>query len=553
MSNGTDTPRKPGIFFGAKGSGLTKREDALEADLVATWFARAGALALLVGAGFGYRYAVDRGLIGPGGRVALGIMAAVALIFLAERTAARGWSPFAQAAAGGGTGLLYVTTWAAFHHYELIDARTAFGLLGAVAIVGAVLALRHDSQALAVLSTLGAFANPVVVGDGSLGTMTSLGYVLTVDLCVLALARYRRWEILNWVAAVSSWALFAPHASEVPVVGGVTFVSAYQLIFVGTALAGVLRRKRDADTASSGTDMTGRESVFLAVNAWVHVAAVMALMTPELPDSRGPALGIIGAFYLAVALGLWKRRAPSEFVATTAVIGGVLAVAWVPLHFELEWVPAIWSAEGAIALFAGYFVRSLSVRLVGAVLTTSSVAVSIVLLGDGITYDPDHLFVSWISLAWVVHASSLFAAAFALLRHGEGEERQIGTILVVLANAMTLIYMSLEASAYVNRTAAAPERHQVVQFALTAVWSAYACALVAVGVVRNARLLRYLGVGLFGATILKLVLSDVWLLATGYRTVVFVGVGVLLLACSLMYSRFKELLLEDRAPTHAQV
>ena len=48
----------------------------IEESVVGTWFPRLGALALLLGAGFGFRYAVDRGWIGPGARVAVGSAAA---------------------------------------------------------------------------------------------------------------------------------------------------------------------------------------------------------------------------------------------------------------------------------------------------------------------------------------------------------------------------------------------------------------------------------------------------------------------------------------------
>jgi uncharacterized membrane protein len=517
---------------------LTKQEDAREADLVSTWFARVGALALLVGAGFGYRYAVDRGLIGPGGRVALGIFLALVLVALGERTAARGWNAFAQAAAGGGIGLLYVTAWAAFRQYGLIDERTCFALLGATAVAGAVLALRHDSQALAVLATLGAFANPVVAGTSSMGGAASMGYVVTVDLLVLGLAYYRSWEILNWLAAVASWMLFAPSADGVSVPVAVAFVSIYQAIFVTTATANAIRAKDEARKR--------RAAVFLGVNTFVYVGAVTVLMTPDFADSRGIALGVIGAVYLALGAGLWTRNVRGAFTNTVGVIGGILAVAWAPIQLDLQWVPAVWAAEAAVALLAGYAARSSNLRLGAAVLMMTSVGVAVIALGEGRTYDPSRLFLSWDSMAYVVHVAALFVAAFALLRYGEDDERQAGGLFVILGNAMALLYVSLEATAYVERSFAPSARHQAIQFALTAVWSGYACVLVAAGVMRNARLLRYLGVGLFGATVVKLVVVDVWLLGTGYRTLVFAGLGILLLACSLMYSRFKELLLAER-------
>jgi uncharacterized membrane protein len=533
----THNPRAPRdrVVFG-KRSPLDAHEDAREADLVATWAARVGALALLVGAGFGYRYAVDRGLIGPGGRVALGVLAALALIVASEWTAGRGWRAFAQAAAGAGTSLLYVTTWAAFHQYGLVDANVAFVLLAATACAGVVLALRHDSEALAVLAIVGAFGNPIVVGSGSVGTMAVFGYVLVVDLSVLALANFRNWEILDWVVATASWCLFLfVHG---PVVrqpeAAIAFVSTYHVIFAATAVLKAIQKRGGSE----------RPAAFLAVNGMIYVGALMALVTPQHPEWRGAALGIVGVGYLALSLALWRGNVRGALTATSAAIGTFLVVVCVPVQFELQWVPALLAAEGAAAVVVGYLVRSPSARLLGSALMLGSVATAIVTLADGTPYEPARLFISMSSLAYVVHATALFVGAAALLRRGEGDERQAGTVLLVVANALTLVYVSLEASAYVNRTFDVPSRYQAVQFAYTIIASLHACLLVTVGVFRNSRLFRYLGIMLFGGTLIKLVASDVWLLGTGYRTLVFVGVGVLLLGCSLLYSRFRELLQE---------
>lgn len=526
-------------------------DDAREADLAATWFARIGALALLVGAGFGYKFAVDRGLIGPGARVALGVVTAVALILGGEWAARRGWSAFAQAVAGGGGGLLYLTTWAAFHQYGLIDAPVAFGLLAVAATVGAGLALRHDSQALGILATLGAFANPVVAGSGAVGTGALFGYVVTVDLCVLALAYARGWEVLTWVAAAGSWTLFLGHAFDTGAAKAIVFATTYQVIFGATAVFNTVRARDEAKAS--------RAAGFVALNGAVYVASLMAVMTPGLAEWRGAALALNGVAYLSLAYGLWKKDVRGVFVHTVVSIGVALAVVCVPVHFgpassvalpfllRFRWIAALWAAEGAAAVFAGYRFRFDHGRLAGAVLMIVSAGVSVMVLVDGGGYRPGSLIVSASSLTYVLQASALFAGAFALMKFGSKDERQAGRLFLILGHALTLVWMGLEASAYLNRTMPISSRLQALQFTLTAMWAVYAGALVAVGVARRSRLSRWLGVGLFGATILKLVLSDVWLLSTGYRTLVFVGVGALLLACSLLYSRFKDVVLRTAA------
>jgi uncharacterized membrane protein len=90
-------------------------EEATEASLVGTWFARLGALAVLLGAGFGFKYAIDRGLIGPAARVSLGIAVGLAFIGWGEWARRRDWPGYAQALSGGGLGLLYLSIWAGLH------------------------------------------------------------------------------------------------------------------------------------------------------------------------------------------------------------------------------------------------------------------------------------------------------------------------------------------------------------------------------------------------------------------------------------------------------
>src|SRR5918994_1742714 len=137
-----------------------------EADVFGTWLARLGAIALLLGAAFGFKYAVDEGIIGPSARVLLGIALGTGMLVAGEATFRKDWSRLSQAVSGGGIAVLYLSVWAAFGRYELIGAPEAFTALALVAFAGGFLALRYDAMALAVLSTVGGFANPLFVGGG---------------------------------------------------------------------------------------------------------------------------------------------------------------------------------------------------------------------------------------------------------------------------------------------------------------------------------------------------------------------------------------------------
>src|SRR5215510_5643582 len=119
-----------------------------EANIVGTWLARIGALAILAGAGFGFKYGVDRGVIGPALRVFIGLGAASIFVVWSELTRRRGWNAFSQAIAGGGIALAYLSTLVAFQLYHLVTGPVAFAGLVAITIAGGVLAGVHKSPAL---------------------------------------------------------------------------------------------------------------------------------------------------------------------------------------------------------------------------------------------------------------------------------------------------------------------------------------------------------------------------------------------------------------------
>lgn len=67
----------------------------------------------------------------------------------------------------------------------------------------------------------------------------------------------------------------------------------------------------------------------------------------------------------------------------------------------------------------------------------------------------------------------------------------------------------------------------------------YGLIVIAYGVARKSPINRLLGLVLLGIVVLKLYIYDVWLMASFYRISALVALGVLLLAASYVYSRFK--------------
>jgi len=171
---------------------------SIEDNVVGTWFARLGVLALLIGAAFGYRYAVDQGLIGAEARVALGVVSGFAMIGWGHVARKKDWINFAHALSGGGIAVLYLSVFAAQYRFDLVSPALALTLLSGVALLSAWLAIGYDSLPLAILATLGAFMNPFFMAADE--PVAALTYLVGVDVAVVCLAFYKRWSSLNKLA-----------------------------------------------------------------------------------------------------------------------------------------------------------------------------------------------------------------------------------------------------------------------------------------------------------------------------------------------------------------
>jgi uncharacterized membrane protein len=82
------------------------------------------------------------------------------------------------------------------------------------------------------------------------------------------------------------------------------------------------------------------------------------------------------------------------------------------------------------------------------------------------------------------------------------------------------------------------------QLAFSLVWMAYAMVILGVGLWRRMRWLRLGSMALLGLVVLKIFIYDLAFLSPALRSISFVGLGVILLAVSFLYQRFRGLLLD---------
>jgi uncharacterized membrane protein len=115
--------------------------------------------------------------------------------------------------------------------------------------------------------------------------------------------------------------------------------------------------------------------------------------------------------------------------------------------------------------------------------------------------------------------------------------------LILAANGFTLLFLTSETAAFwhlQDASRAVSAENQLARGAMQSVmWATYATGAIVVGIRRRYAPVRYFAMAVFALTIGKVFLVDMAELERVYRVVSVIGLGVMLLATSYLYQRFR--------------
>lgn len=186
----------------------------VEALVGGNWLAKLGVIAIAIAMAFFLQYAFSKGLISPLMQVVAGLatsafmLGAGQLLFKKET-----YRNYAQIVMSGGIMVYFLSIYASYNFYNphLIGYTAAFAALAIGAVAASALALRNDTEAVAVLCTLGAFAAPILIrssGVDSTPPYALYAYLTFLNLWVFALVRIRNWNSLAALGLGATWLLF---------------------------------------------------------------------------------------------------------------------------------------------------------------------------------------------------------------------------------------------------------------------------------------------------------------------------------------------------------
>ena len=455
---------------------LPVEKPGFETKVGLAWVNRIGVVTFALFVAFGFKYAMDNNWIGPQGRVALGVLAGLVALVVADRVWRGGQKTYANGISGLGIVILYLSFYASFGFYHLIEPAFAFLSMALATAMAGALALRYDAAAIAALGLIGGYATPVLLSTGEDRPWALFSWVLLLNVGALAAARLRKWSSLEALAFAGTVILYGGWMLDRFAMSKRTVAELFALIYYGLF-------------ASSET-----APIFYLSQA----LAAMAMSVIWQQDAVA-AYALSSLLLVVAGLGVadWRKRAAG--ISVTFGAFWVAYAAWADGFRTVEpAVPAFLFLTAAFLIFLCWLPWRILYR--GAELNRQD-ALLLALNGAfyfGASYNLlQKDYHDWLGLFAVALAAAHLGVALLLWRNLPTENRDTRPVLLAIGIALTFI------------TLAAPI--QFSEYRITMAWALEMAALSWIAARVNSKGLNYAALAVFVLVLFRLDGVDSWM------------------------------------------
>ena len=507
------------------------KADNLEFRIGGTWFSRIGIIAVIVALAYFLKYAIDNDWIGPTGRVVLGILAGIGLLFAGEKL--RGKYPgYAQVLLGGGSLALYFSIYAGYSFYGLYSSVITFLLLLLVMANTVFMSIRHDSLPIGVLGIIGAYSIPFVIGSAEPSLWTLYGFLTLVTAGVLAVSIYKKWSVFQFLSffIVQLIILISHGTGDFGL--HFMFVLVIFAFYLGIATVYNIRKRVPSIVA---------DLVLIFLNAATFFAWSSYLLTDTfMVDYMGFYAVFLAVLYLYIGkMSYAMAREDIKRVYTLFLVSFVLVTIAIPLQLNDYYIGFAWFAE---ALGLSYIAQRLNsqpalyagigVFFLG--LFESFFEIFTLFKSQWFFFNaPTFLFLFGIGVSY------LLARMAKKVDWPKDLQKVVPGLLYGLFLTFIFFVLIVENHDFFSRAEIdfflSPE-----QLTLSALWLIYAIVLFTLGMKRHNPYMRYSALSLMAITIIKAFFIDLASLSTIFKIILFIILGLSLLGVSYYYQRKKD-------------
>ncbi|MCK8659281.1 DUF2339 domain-containing protein [Pseudomonas umsongensis] len=320
---------------------------------------RVGVLLLFLGLAFLLRYATEGMVIPIELRYASVAAAALGLLGLGWWLRTRN-SDYALILQGAGIAVLYLTVFAAMRLHPLLDPSAAFGLLVAVTVFSAILAISQDALGLAAAAALGGFAAPLLASTGAGSHVALFSYFALLNAGIFVIAWFKAWRLLNVIGFTGTFGIGVAWGLRSYTPDLLWSTEPFLVLFFVMYLAiGLLFARRKLLQTSEAPQDDSREALLRwSARKGDYVDGTLLFGPPlvgfglqfalvqHLEFAAAFSALALGMIYLGLARLLMHGRA-LLLGETCLALGVIFTSLAIPLGLDARWTSAAWAVEGA--------------------------------------------------------------------------------------------------------------------------------------------------------------------------------------------------------------
>ena len=365
---------------------IKKKETDFEKFIGENLMNKIGILILVVAVGLGIKYAIGEGWINEVGRIGVGLLTGVILIGIAHKLR-KNYTAFSSVLVGGGIAVFYLTIAFGFQLYELFTQTQAFLIMVAITGFAILLSLTYDRKELAVLAILGGFASPIMVSTGAGNYIILFSYIMILNIGMLILAYFKKWNLVNIVAYVSTVLLFGiwmantyDEKGTLPWLGALIFASGFYFIFF---LMNIINNLKENGKFSAV------DFIILISNTFFYYAVGMYLIGEFAEASRGIFTVALAILNFVFAFTLYKQEQIDRnlvFLLIGLVLTFVSLAA--PVQLDGNYITMFWAIESALLLWLSQK-SGIRIMKISSFLVMLLMIISLIIDWDQIYLNPD--------------------------------------------------------------------------------------------------------------------------------------------------------------------
>lgn len=477
------------------------------------WLPRIFIFVLLLGVIWGFKAASDYGILNEGLRTILGYLAGVGLILLGEWQIKKQRIALGQVLLGGSVTVLVVSTFAAHVLFGFIGTTFAFTLNLIWVSLGIFFAIRHRSEVLAILGTIGGFLIPFLLDSDSANTVFFVSYETIFSIVMILFALKKNYWKLHIIAMVLlpivlmlySWFTgmqnYPPNKNELEILSYGMYLQhivlltmflihdrypkVQQSILFVSFLAVILFTYQGFEENSISWILLGTTLVYIALNVYTFISKLFVKNILLFPIAL-----IALMFYFIEVLADRELGMVFMLQGTAAIYLGV--------RNKLK-----------VQMWSGAFVYIIGV-----------------LRAVGLKIEEFNSIPMW---SWVVLVASLWFLTYLSKKLDDIIPIEVRRLLFGATAVALLVYISQISYVFTK-----DESINTQHVAMTLTWILYAIGGITYGVLKDRQALRLIGMGLIFLSLGKLIFIDVPNVSILVRAVLFMIVG----ATGVVISRF---------------